>query len=145
LKSSRIARREPHDRAYMWQSVAPKPSRTVCSEHLSIPSFTDFSDGTFRWVLIRPFLLCRFVLDPMFAKLGLEFRVPSDLFVRSVTDQCLGCSVILYEPINRSICVSLLLYRIRSRKEFLVGKHLTISFAVYRIASHVHRVRCEYP
>ena len=123
--------------------LSSKSSRAVRSDHLSVPSVADHPDGTGRWVLIRPFWLRGFVLDPMFTQLGLEFRVPTNLFICTVTDQCLWRSVFLYKPINGFIRVSLPLYRICRRKEFLVREYLAASLSVCRIASHVHRVRCE--
>ncbi len=71
------------------------------------------------------------MLDSIFAKLGLEFRVPANLFLGSVADQYLGCSVVLYKPLYGFVCISLLLYLICSFEEFFVGEYLTVSFSVY--------------
>ncbi len=125
--------------------LSSKSSRAVRSDHLSVPSVADHPDGTGRWVLIRPFWLRGFVLDPMFAKLGLEFRVPTNLFRCSIADQCLRCSMILHEPIDGLTRNPLLLHWACGREELFVGEHLAASFSMCRITAHVHRVCCEDP
>ncbi len=81
----------------------------------------------------------------MLSYLALELCIDAALLGRSIADQQVHNSEILYEIVECLVTVPLFLDRVRSSKEIIVGKYLTIFLVVDGRAPHVHGIGCPSP